>query len=285
MAVRRPAQPLPDIPYDKKNQNSGRQSLSPPSSHHTTNHLLCQPIHSQPNSNLPAFPAASLPAQTACKPTSPPSTTISYLQADDGHWPADYGGPMFLLPGALIVCYVTGVLQSWPQAKRDEMVKYLHQPPKRRRRLGTAHRSAVHTVRHSHELHRTPSARPAAPASLTGEAARLHPSARWRVHGAQLVQVLAVRVQPHVVGRLQQRVPRVLAAAGNHSFPSVAVVVPLSVDQHNSTAMLIPTLVCLLPSGVTNGARCCLSLVLQAEWCTCRWRTCTRCDGRHQRTI
>lgn len=23
----------------------------------------------------------------------------STIQADDGHWPGDYGGPMFLLPG------------------------------------------------------------------------------------------------------------------------------------------------------------------------------------------
>lgn len=23
----------------------------------------------------------------------------STIQADDGHWPADYGGPLFLLPG------------------------------------------------------------------------------------------------------------------------------------------------------------------------------------------
>lgn len=23
----------------------------------------------------------------------------STLQAEDGHWPADYGGPLFLLPG------------------------------------------------------------------------------------------------------------------------------------------------------------------------------------------
>jgi len=32
------------------------------------------------------------------------------LQQADGHWPGDYGGPMFLLPGMLITCYTTGVL-------------------------------------------------------------------------------------------------------------------------------------------------------------------------------
>jgi hypothetical protein len=32
------------------------------------------------------------------------------LQAEDGHWPGDYGGPMFLMPGMVIACYTTGVL-------------------------------------------------------------------------------------------------------------------------------------------------------------------------------
>src|SRR5687768_1017150 len=35
---------------------------------------------------------------------------ISYyesLQADSGHWPADYGGPHFLAPGLVIASYVT----------------------------------------------------------------------------------------------------------------------------------------------------------------------------------
>ena len=31
----------------------------------------------------------------------------STLQCDDGHWPGDYAGPHFLLPGLVIVCYVT----------------------------------------------------------------------------------------------------------------------------------------------------------------------------------
>lgn len=34
------------------------------------------------------------------------------LQCDDGHWPGDYGGPMFLMPGMLIGLYVTSALDS-----------------------------------------------------------------------------------------------------------------------------------------------------------------------------
>jgi hypothetical protein len=30
------------------------------------------------------------------------------LQTDDGHWAADYGGPMFLMPGLVITLHVTG---------------------------------------------------------------------------------------------------------------------------------------------------------------------------------
>jgi len=47
-------------------------------------------------------------------------------QADDGHWPGDYGGPMFLMPGMLIALYVSGKLGAvlGPQ-HRHEMVRYL----------------------------------------------------------------------------------------------------------------------------------------------------------------
>lgn len=50
----------------------------------------------------------------------------SMLQMDDGHFPGDYGGPMFLMPGMLISCYVTGVLNTVmsPQHK-TEMIRYL----------------------------------------------------------------------------------------------------------------------------------------------------------------
>ena len=48
------------------------------------------------------------------------------LQTETGYFPADYGGPMFLMPGLLITCYVTGVLDSvlTPEHKR-EMIRYL----------------------------------------------------------------------------------------------------------------------------------------------------------------
>ena len=51
------------------------------------------------------------------------------IQMDDGHWPGDYGGPMFLMPGLIIACYVTNT--PLPEAHRLEMVRYLrnHQNP------------------------------------------------------------------------------------------------------------------------------------------------------------
>lgn len=45
------------------------------------------------------------------------------LQLDDGHWGNDYGGPMFLLPGLLITCYVCGV--SLDDSKKLQMIRYL----------------------------------------------------------------------------------------------------------------------------------------------------------------
>jgi lanosterol synthase len=42
---------------------------------------------------------------------------------EDGHWTGDYAGPMFLLPGFLIVYHLIGILL--PKPFRDEMIKYL----------------------------------------------------------------------------------------------------------------------------------------------------------------
>ncbi len=63
-------------------------------------------------------------------PHSPPRVlspgVCALNQADDGHWPGDYGGPMFLMPGMLIALYTTGKLSAVlsPQ-HRHEMVRYL----------------------------------------------------------------------------------------------------------------------------------------------------------------
>ncbi len=48
---------------------------------------------------------------------------FSYLQSEDGHWPGDYGGPLFLLPGLLIASYITDT--SFPKAHREMMKLYL----------------------------------------------------------------------------------------------------------------------------------------------------------------
>jgi lanosterol synthase len=46
------------------------------------------------------------------------------LQADDGHWPGDYGGPMFLLPMLVALYYATGTLEDVPAERRAGMTRY-----------------------------------------------------------------------------------------------------------------------------------------------------------------
>jgi len=57
------------------------------------------------------------------------SEFFKHVQADDGHIPGDYGGPMFLMPGAVITCYATGT--HLPAPHKLEMIKYIlaHQRP------------------------------------------------------------------------------------------------------------------------------------------------------------
>uniref|UniRef100_A0A8C3NPE2 Terpene cyclase/mutase family member n=1 Tax=Cyanoderma ruficeps TaxID=181631 RepID=A0A8C3NPE2_9PASS len=45
------------------------------------------------------------------------------LQAEDGHWAGDYGGPLFLLPGLLITCHTAKI--QLPEGFRKEMIRYL----------------------------------------------------------------------------------------------------------------------------------------------------------------
>ena len=48
------------------------------------------------------------------------------LQDDDGHWPGDYGGPMFLMPGMLIALYCTGTMDEVLSGQhKEEMKRYV----------------------------------------------------------------------------------------------------------------------------------------------------------------
>ncbi|XP_056390516.1 lanosterol synthase [Hyla sarda] len=62
-------------------------------------------------------------AQTAQDGAENGVTFYSALQAEDGHWPGDYGGPLFLMPGLLIVCHVTQT--PLPDTTKKEMIRYL----------------------------------------------------------------------------------------------------------------------------------------------------------------
>ncbi|CAI9282103.1 unnamed protein product [Lactuca saligna] len=51
----------------------------------------------------------------------------STLQADDGHWPGDIGGPMFLLPGLVITLTITGELNAvLSKEHKQEICRYIY---------------------------------------------------------------------------------------------------------------------------------------------------------------
>ncbi|KAN0113930.1 Terpenoid cyclases/protein prenyltransferase alpha-alpha toroid [Russula decolorans] len=69
--------------------------------------------------NLPSLPTPTSPLDAA-------RNGYSYhrrLQRNDGHWAAEFGGPMFLLPGLVIGSYVAHM--SFRDEERLEMIRYL----------------------------------------------------------------------------------------------------------------------------------------------------------------
>ncbi|XP_038575745.1 lanosterol synthase-like, partial [Micropterus salmoides] len=68
---------------------------------------------------VPGSPAAHTAVDAALKGMH----FYSHLQAEDGHWAGDYGGPLFLLPGLLITCHVAKIPLA--EAWKKEMVRYL----------------------------------------------------------------------------------------------------------------------------------------------------------------
>lgn len=84
--------------------------------------------------NLTARPSIYIDSTTQNLPDLPPANDplaaarngykfYKHLQSHDGHWPGEYGGPMFLLPGLVIGSYVSGM--SFRQEERLELVRYL----------------------------------------------------------------------------------------------------------------------------------------------------------------
>lgn len=68
---------------------------------------------------LPKVPKAKTPLEAARNGYE----FYKGLQSDDGHWPGEYGGPMFLLPGLIIGSYVSEM--TFTQTERLEMIRYL----------------------------------------------------------------------------------------------------------------------------------------------------------------
>ncbi|XP_047457491.1 lanosterol synthase-like [Mugil cephalus] len=69
------------------------------------------------------FVCDSPAAQNALEAVAKGMHFYSQLQAEDGHWAGDYGGPLFLLPGLLVTCHVASI--PLPDAWKKEMVRYL----------------------------------------------------------------------------------------------------------------------------------------------------------------
>lgn len=64
-----------------------------------------------------------LKASTAREAAENAMTFYSRLQAEDGHWAGDYSGPLFLLPGLVITCFVTNTHLQHEQ--KLEIIRYL----------------------------------------------------------------------------------------------------------------------------------------------------------------
>ena len=75
----------------------------------------------------PRIPSGRQPTIEECrKSTRAAMYFYETLQQEDGHWPGDYGGPMFLMPGLIITLYVTGVMDTVLSLHhKAEMIRYL----------------------------------------------------------------------------------------------------------------------------------------------------------------
>ncbi|OQS06246.1 cycloartenol synthase [Thraustotheca clavata] len=87
-----------------------------------------------PNSADILFRQLMLKDKKVKTPTKPTSSNVEesmlkaidfyqLLQSEDGSWQGDYGGPMFLLPGLVVTCYITG--HDLGKSIKEGMIVYL----------------------------------------------------------------------------------------------------------------------------------------------------------------
>ena len=93
------------------------QVLDGPANSAWSGHLSLYPIDLA--KGLPNLPPAKTPLESARNGYE----YYKHLQAHDGHWPGEYGGPMFLIPGLVIGSYITGI--PFTDEERHEMIRYL----------------------------------------------------------------------------------------------------------------------------------------------------------------
>jgi len=103
-----------DFEYDKLNPNSQDKIFR--------NSILQSLTTNDDNLQIPSFADDEF-SSTVVKSVSKAINYYKCLQVEDGHWPGDYGGPMFLLPGAIITAYVTQF--DFTNEQKQEMIKYL----------------------------------------------------------------------------------------------------------------------------------------------------------------
>jgi hypothetical protein len=89
--------------------------------------LDTQGAHYLQEVSLPSMPPDEYPSAATVKGHIKAGLAFhSSLQVEDGHFPGDYGGPLFLMPGLVIACYVTGVLDVVLTAEhKQEIIRYL----------------------------------------------------------------------------------------------------------------------------------------------------------------
>lgn len=68
---------------------------------------------------MPTFSPAKDPLSAARKGFK----FLKALQAPDGHWVGEYGGPMFLIPGLVIGSYVADM--PFEEEEKTELIRYL----------------------------------------------------------------------------------------------------------------------------------------------------------------